>query len=262
MPNPKLQRTKNYSQFTFTKENRDVNVQFLRPQHRKLRESMAKYGFLPAFPIMARAVNGKFVIMDGQNRFTFAKELGLDVFFVVDNTEVCISELNEAQATWTTIDYAKRWAAAGRKDYTEALLFSEEYAIPIGLSFAMLASTTHFANIKNRFRSGDYKIKSQDLALRVALIHQKLVCFNKKAKNVCYVYGLWACCNVDYFDKSRILQTSRRRPEMLAQCGKTEIVLEVLEEIYNFNRQVKMPLKFDAQQAMLQRSVITRFNAA
>lgn len=258
MPNPKLQRTKNYNQFKFSKENRDVNIQFLRPQHRKLRDSMIKYGFLPAFPIMVKAINGKFVMQDGQYRFTFAKELGLDVFFVVDDTPVCIAELNQAQATWTTKDYAKRWAADGREDYIEAMQFSGEYGVPIALSFAMLASTTTFSNIQKRFHSGDYKIKSRELALRVASLYQTLASINKKAKTVCYVHGLWACCNVDYFDETRIIKTARRRQEMIVQCGKTEVVLEVLEEIYNFSRKIKMPLKFDAQQAMTARSPVRR----
>jgi len=255
MSNPKLQRTKNYSQFTFTKENRDVNMLSLRPQHHKLRESMMKYGFLPAFPIMAKSVNGKFVIMDGQHRLTFAKELGLPVFFVVDNTDICISEINQAQATWTPNDYAKRWAAAGRKDYSEAMLFSEEYAIPMALSFGMLASTTSFGNVVDKFRRGDYKINNRGMALRVARIYKSLYGFNKKAKTACYTKALWACCYVEYFDESKIVSTSERRHEMLSQCGKTEVALEVLEDIYNFGRKVKMPLKFDAQQAMTNRAV-------
>jgi hypothetical protein len=128
---PKLQRTKNYSQFFYTKENRDVDILHLKPQHKALRESMQQYGFLPAFPLMVRTQNGRFAVVDGQHRLTFAKELGLEVFFVIDDKDVNISAVNQAQANWSPKDYANRWAHAGRPDYVEAIAFANEHNAPL-----------------------------------------------------------------------------------------------------------------------------------
>lgn len=253
MANPKLQRTKNYAQFFFTKENRAVDVLHLKPQHKQLRESMRTYGFLSAFPLMVRSVNGRFVVIDGQHRLTFAKEFGLDVYFVVDETDVDIAKLNQAQANWSPKDYAHKWATAGEKDYTEAMQFASDHNAPLMLSFAMLAGTTTWGNISTRFKDGTYRIKARDLAHRVMSIHSALAAVNHKTKGARLIEALWACCQVDYFDESRIIETVSRRPELLAPAGTRDAYLDVLTEIYNFGRKAKAPLRFDAEQAMKER---------
>lgn len=253
MANPKLQRTKNYSQFYYTKENRDVDVLHLKPQHKHLRESMKQYGFLPSFPIMVKPNNGRFLVRDGQHRLTFAKELGLDVYFVIVDEDVNISFINQAQATWSPKDYAKRWAAAGIPDYSEALQFSAHYKAPLAIAFSMLAGTTTFGNIDAKFKDGTYKIKSRDFAHRVMRIHDSLSTANPKAKGARLIGALWACCHVDYFDESRITDTVSRRPGLLQPAGTRDAYLDLLEEIYNFGRKVKAPLRFDAEQVMKHR---------
>jgi hypothetical protein len=250
---PKLQRTKNYSQFFYTKENRDVDILHLKPQHKALRESMQQYGFLPAFPLMVRTQNGRFAVVDGQHRLTFAKELGLEVFFVIDDKDVNISAVNQAQANWSPKDYANRWAHAGRPDYVEAIAFANEHNAPLVLAFAMLAGTTTSGNIMWRVKDGSYQIKARELAHRVMSIYRDLTAVNSKAKGARLIEALWACCHVDYFDESRLIETVSRRPGLLSQAGTRDAYLDALTEIYNFGRKAQAPLRFDAEQAMRNR---------
>lgn len=253
MANPKLQRTKNYAQFFYTKENRAVDVLHLKPQHKQLRESMRTYGFISAFPLMVRSVNGHFVVIDGQHRLTFAKEFGLDVFFVVDDTNVDIAKLNQAQANWSPKDYAHKWATAGVKDYAEAIQFAGDHNAPLMLSFAMLAGTTCWGNINAKFKDGTYRIKTRDLAHRVIALHGAIGALNPKTKGARLIEALWACCQVDYFDESRIIETASKRPELLSPAGTRDAYLDVLTEVYNFGRKIKAPLRFDAERAMKDR---------
>jgi hypothetical protein len=171
MPNPKLQRTRNYAQFVFTKENREVNILKLKPEHKRLRDSMSRYGFLPSKPISVKVINGKFVVVDGQHRLTFAKEFGLEVFFVLEEMDVDVSHLNVTQANWSPKDYIHKWASSGNMDYIEASMFSSKNGIPLVLAFAMLAGTHCSGNITHKIKDGTYKIKTRDLAHRVMAIY-------------------------------------------------------------------------------------------
>lgn len=252
--NPKLQRTTNYSQFVRTKENREVNLHKPRAEHRDLRKSMEKYGWIPAFPLMAKSVNGHYEILDGQHRLGIAKELGLEVFFVQEHRDVCIAEINMAQAKWRLEDYAKRWAAEGLEDYLEVLSFSEQYEIPLGISFSILAGTQVLSNVRPRIDSGRYKVSTKPFALTIANTYQTLRGINKKAKGQSLIYALYKCHLLEYFEPKKIITTASRRPEMLVPCGREEAALEMLEEIYNFGCRIKVPLKFDAEQASRDRS--------
>lgn len=252
--NPKLQRTRNYAQFSHDRANREVNILTLKPQHKKLRESMQKYGFLPAFPLMVSELNGKFVIKDGQHRFTFAREFGLDVFFVVDNTDISISAVNQAQAGWSPRDYAMSWASQGRDDYRNAVNFVDEWGIPICAAFAMLAGTIAFANVRQEFDNGTYKIRNEEMATRVARTFSEMCEKKKGIKQQNLLTALWACCHVPYFDESRLINTASRRPDQVYNAGTRDQFLSLLEDLYNFGRKTREPLKFDAESAMRDRN--------
>lgn len=251
---PKLQRTRNYSQFSFARENRPVDVLNLKPQHRKLRESLQRYGFLPSFPLMVSCTNGKFIIKDGQHRFTFAREFGLEVYFVVDDTDVSISDINQAQVGWSPRDHAMSWANQGHEDYRKAIQFADEWTLPIGTAFSMLAGTIVFKNVQDRFHEGRFKIRALDTATRVAQCFSELCKLRKGIRHQNLLTAIWACCHVEYFDENRIIQTVQRRPDQLYNAGTRDQFLALLEDLYNFNRKTREPLKFDADQAMKNRN--------
>jgi len=252
--NHKLQRTKAYSQFSLAKENRPLELINLKSQHKKLRQSMQKHGFLPSFPITVKAVNGKFVIQDGQHRFTFAREFGLEVYFVVIEEDIDIAEINQAQAAWSLRDYANRWANAGHKNYAIAMSLAAKYEVPIGMAFAMLAGTITFNNIVEQFHSGDFAISPDNIAERVASCYSQLHKMKRGMKHQNLLTAIYACCHVPYFEESRIINTVSRRPEMLTSCGTREGFLQMLGEIYNHCAKVRQPLAFDAAEAMRARA--------
>lgn len=258
---PKLQRTRNYAKFSMTKENREVNLLTLRPEHKLLRELMQEHGFVPAYPIHVRVENGGLAVVDGQHRLAFAKEFGLDVWYVVDSTRVDIADINRSQAGWNTIDYAKKWAALGRDEYRKAIDFSEVYHLPIAVSFSMLAGTQVFYNIRKAFHDGTYKTSAINNAYRVGECFNAICKATKGMRNAQLANALWACTFVDYFDESRLIEAVQKRPGMLSRQGTRDGFLQMIEEIYNFARKVRVPLKFDAEQAMRARDPSKGANA-
>ena len=257
MSNAKLQRTKNYAMFSLSKENRPINVVNLKPAHKRLRDSMKQYGFIPAFPIMVRAVGGRHLIIDGQHRFTIARELGIEVYFVTVEQDVCVSEINQAQATWSTADFATRWANAGLPDYQQALHYAMKFQLPVALAFAILSGTSSTGNIEAAFRDGRYKIKDEVRAVRSFELNDRLVKANKSCKTQQLVICLWYCLHVDHFDAERLAAGAEKRPQMLQSgSNRREAVLAMLENIYNFARRQQVPLKFDVEKAIKARNII------
>jgi hypothetical protein len=251
---PRLHRTREYKRFYFPADNRPIDVVNLRPQHKRLRESMREYGFLPSFPLMVQVVNGKLYVKDGQHRLTFARELGLDVFYVITDQDISIAKINQAQVGWTPKDYAMSFAAQGKHDYQRAIGFCDRYRIPISVGFAMLRGTIVAHNIKAEFETGTYKITNETFASRVAKLYKEIVEISPKVRQQNMLHALWSCCHVETFDETRILQTASKRPDLLQNLGTVENFLQMLEEIYNFGRRTKEPLKFEAEQAMRARS--------
>ena len=250
----RLQETRDYRRFSFTNENRPVYILNLTPQHKKLRESMREFGFLPSFPLMVREVGNRLVIIDGQHRFTFAKEFGLAVYFVVVDTKLDIARLNGTQRSWGVKDHASRWAkdvtCPQHADYQEAIDFAERYGVTLSFAFAMLAGTIVFKNIETQFHGGTFKVKNRELANRVGETYRSMVAIRRFLHNGNFLAALWACSHVDYFDSARLIEKATRRPEMLTQYATRESYIEMLEEIYNFNQRTRAPLKFDAQEIM------------
>jgi hypothetical protein len=257
MKSPTLQKTRNYAQFAMTKENREVNLLALRPQHKKLRASMQRYGFLPAHPLHVRTNGGKYVVIDGQHRLAFAKEFGIDVYYVVDEANVDIAEVNQAQAGWRPIDYARKWSTSGRKDYADVLAFAETYGIPLATSFAINANTIFGANVSEKILMGEYKISSTDRAARIGLMFRSIWSRAKSMKDNALVNALYACTFVDGFEDYRIMEAAQKRIHLFSKQPTRDAYLQLLEEVYNFNRKVRVPIKFEAEEAMRKRSDVT-----
>lgn len=250
----RLQKTKDYSKFKFMKGQRPINM--LSPECRALKSSMQEYGFLSAFPLMARPNGsaGSLVIVDGQHRFSIAKELGLDVYYVIDSTDIDVTKVNKAQRKWTAFDYAHRWAASGKKDYQELLDYHHAYNLPLTVSAGVLAGTIRFANISAKFYDGGFKITNEEMAIRYGETASAMAGLNKFAKNSNFLTALWACYFVDYFDPERLVSTLEKRPSLLSSCGDRDAFMQSIEEIYNFGKKTRAPLKFDADEAMRERN--------
>ncbi len=70
-----IQKTKEYSQFKYLPGNRPLDKGHLK----RLTKSIEKENHLNLHPII---VNSEYEIIDGQHRFSVAKELGLDLFYI------------------------------------------------------------------------------------------------------------------------------------------------------------------------------------
>lgn len=247
---PKIQVTKNYRLFVRSEDNRPLDLK----GHKKLFESMKKYGYLAVFPIVCWRVNGKLVVREGQHRLAIAESLGLPVYFVETPVDFNIAEINDTPKNWKTKDYAHMHASNGIEAYQEIIDFAELHGIPIGTSAALLAGTTTFGNIKNEFNAGRFTVKDRPWAEAVATLQDGLKQISSSTARGLTV-ACMRVCRVEGFDIRRMLNNAKNCPEKLI-AGNADYQLQVFEEIYNYNRKQKVALKFLAEEAMRKRSAV------
>ena len=234
-------------------ENRPLDIK----GHRRLLESMKKYGFLESFPIIVyKDGKGNLVVKDGQHRLAIAELLALPVYWIEDTTNFDVAVINNTPKVWKLKDYAEKHAANGLKAYQDGLDFSKQYDIPIGKAFALLAGTVCFSNCENVFHEGSFKIKDRQWAEAVARTYSPLCKMSKAVANERMLEACMAVCRVPDFDPNRLIAGAERCREKLVSYNQKEAYLDLLETLYNFGRKHLVGLKAAATMAMRDRNAV------
>ena len=262
MKHKTVEITKEYSNFKLSLENRDVNLK--KNKAKKLRQSLKKHGWIPSFP-MTCFKNGseQLIILDGQHRFSIARELGMPVKYVVVDQEFDISEINNTQDTWKLKDYLSRWQKAGKDAYFEIEEFISSHPnITLSSAISLLGGQYHGdISLKNKYKEGRFKIKpkSRGVAYRIANCFESIIEINKDAKHNNMLKAIYKCFHVESFDSERLIEQCKKNPAMIQSYSKTEDWLDLLQEIYNHGkRSNRIPLRFQAEEAMKERAVTNK----
>jgi len=244
--------TKNYRLFQVSEDNRPLNVS----NRKALRDSMKKYGFLKSFPISCIKRGGKLIVKDGQNRLALAEELGLAVHYIIEDVDYDIATINNAQEKWTLRDYAMKWAANGKDNYATLLEFIESHSIPISLGISLLCGYLHTnGDLTKHFKDGKFKVLDYDFADQIAGVYTQLTSLSKEIKTGSFLAALIAAMRVEGFDPKRLVDCAKKRPEKLKHYATRDSYLEMIEDVYNFNRSKLIAIKMPALQVLRERSV-------
>lgn len=247
-----IKTTTDYKQFSLSEQNRDVDRNNRRA--RNLASSMLEYGWLDAFPMMVRAAGKRLIVIDGQHRFSIAMEYGIPVKYVIESQQIDVARLNDTSHSWVFEDFVKKHAKADNPEYQELIDFSSKYGISIPASAGFLANTSSPGNVTAKIKDGTYRIITRDQAYRLAECYAELCQISVVFRKVNAIKVLWACFQVSYFDPQRLVASARQRPHAVKSVTKIDLFYDLFEELYNFSRREKFPLKFDAEQAMRARS--------
>lgn len=256
METKKVEISKDYSRFRFVIENRNVDLK--KSKAKKLRKSLKENGWIPSFP-MTCVKNGSntFKILDGQHRFSIARELGMPVKYVVIDQEIDIAKINDTQDTWSLEDYLDKWIKVGKDSYNEVVEFMETHP-NIGLSWSvcLLLGMQRKGGLLDGFKNGEFNPtkNTKGYGYRVGNAYEKLVAINDDLKHVNSLKALSMCMHVDEFDSKRLIKNFKTHEYLIQPCSKVSDWLQLFEEVYNYHRKTgKIPLKFLANEAMRER---------
>jgi len=167
----KFLQTSDYSLFNFFEFNRKVDKNHVKT----LMDSMKKRGFRGVILVIKTSIiDGveRYYILDGQHRFTAAKELGIAITFeVVDvNTELelagFIADVNNSSKAWGTNQFLEVWSSMKIKEYIKLSEIQKETKIQIT---PLIEAYTGQGNMTT-FRKGTLKFNNETASNRI--IHQ------------------------------------------------------------------------------------------
>lgn len=158
-----LKKTKDYNIFNNVIGNRNLD----RRNRARLKKSIELIGIQQ--PIL---VNQNNTINDGQHRLDVAKELGIEIPYIIsyDTNEEHIDQL-QISKKWSALNYCERNAKKGCKISIEALEIADKWFKETNGKFSIINSLTLLYegqgnNVGRTFRNNIYKI-NYDIANRV-----------------------------------------------------------------------------------------------
>lgn len=246
MGGPKLQFTKDYDLFELHQFNRNLH------KDRVLEESMKKYGFMPSSPLhCVKDGNGKLRIIRGHHRFDRAKRLGIGVWYVIDETNTEIFDLEAVKSQWSIMDFAQARAKAGDEDCIKLLEFMEKHKINIGGAASLLGGqSAGSGNKRKQIKNGSFHLGDIKHANQVTRIIDRARELNIPfATNSSFVAGISSALRVKEFDINLFLHKLELNGSQMRKRGTSMEYLEEIEALYNYSSsKSRLPLAFLAKE--------------
>ena len=232
-------KTNNYDMFTFLDGNRAVSASRVK----RVKESICEVGLMPAAPII---VNEQMQIIDGQCRYTVCKDLGIPIYFTIQNgagIQECIA-MNTSSTKWKLEDYVHSYVQQGRPSYKFLKEQMEKYAsIPTSTLASICADVSHGGVIQGQVKSGNFQL-DEDAMREAELSLAWIAPMIDKAKSISGRSDLMLCAlNWVYRHSS----ASKSRIEAVfgqmvfeanannVAIGNIKHALQLLENAYNRN---------------------------
>lgn len=246
--------TNNYDLFKTIKGNRIIN----RSHVAKLKKSM-KINYLLS-PII---VNERMEIIDGQHRYTSAKELKLPIRYIVVHGYGLeeVQSLNQNTSNWKNIDFLEAYCDLGHKEYLKMKRFMNMFPdFPLKSCEGLLTGRTWNENRKdsrlisdtnkdgsyhvNSFRDGEFKVTDWDKAVRFAKMITMIKPLYDGFSRVSFISAMIPILNNNDYNHEQFIERLKSNPNMLVHCRNITEYRILIEEIYNFRSRNKVNLRF------------------
>ena len=242
---PCLKRTTDYSIFEMHKENRDIRSIVL------LTESMSTFGFCPGCAIHVQpGKNGKLRVMRGHHRLDVAKDLGLPVWYIIDDTPIDIYRLEgSSNQAWSGGDFAIARRRGGDKYCRELLRFKEKNNLTLGASARLLGNGSGWTK---GIKQGTFRVADTGHADKVAEVAN--FCFEQGllfARSTAFVLALSSAMQIPEFDPDHFVAKVGLYPATMNRRGMLSDYLGEIEAVYNYhtrtNKQIPVALRADQE---------------
>jgi hypothetical protein len=255
---PQVKMTKNYDLFEMHPCNRPLH------KNDPVETSMRRVGFMPSSPLHCiKNGNGKLKIIRGHHRFSIAKKLGLPVYYIIDNSNTDIFELEgSSTGSWNAGDFAVARARAGNADIQKMLDFKDRHGLTLGsASSLMMGQSAISNNAPKQIKSGRFKVGDMDHANKVVrltdMLRERGVAF---ASSSGFVAAVSAALRIPEIDYSQLVHRASMYSHVLSKRGTVREYLQEIEGLYNYNSKKKLfPLAIRAEEVSRERAVAKNF---
>lgn len=248
---PKLQNTKDYSIFQPHEFNRPLK------EKPELLKSMTEHGFMPSSPLQCvHNGNGKLKVVRGHHRLHYAKQLGLPVWYVIDETVTDIFGLEGGTGqTWTPGEFAEARVNAGDKDCTFLMNFRKKHNLTLGAASSLVGGECAGSHNKARaIKDGSFRVGDMTHANQVVDItdhcREKGIAF---ATSTAFVSAISMVLHVPEFDAQAFKHRVSLYPSRMGKRGTVDEYLAEIEAAYNYAAKKPLPLAFRAREMSKER---------
>ena len=251
----KVMQSKDYGMFRVSEFQRDIR------KTKALEDSMRKHGWIDSKPMDVMRNGGRqFIIRDGHHRFEVARRLGIPVKFVVDDSKITMAEIEETTESWKLVDFMTHNVRKGKEEYIKVKRYQAETGIPLTNVISMLGGhAASSGNMSKVFKDGDFVVKGTRHAETVKDI---VLCLKKNgisfASTELFVRAISKAVFVPKFDPEHLKQKIKLFHSFIEKQATVDQYLDMIEDIYNRQSRVKIPLKFMANEEAKRRNAVKK----
>jgi hypothetical protein len=248
----KNKMSRDYNQFELCLQNRDLR------KTKELEKSMRKYGFWADKPLTIVRENGKLKIKDGHHRFFVAKSLNIPFYYVINEHNPSLTEINLTVNYWVLKDYLTSYVREGRQSYIFVNKYMERYGITINNAISMLSGNTAGThNYVDKFKEGIFEIKDISHAETVGdmILYCKQIGI-KWASNDLFVRAMSKILQVPKVNINILKRKLNTHKALVEKQPSLEGYINMIDAIYNRASQSKIPLAFLANEEARKRCAI------
>ena len=233
----KVFSTKDYEKFDLFNFNRKIDKNHVK----RLKGTLDNEDALKSAPIL---VTPDLSVIDGQHRLQAAKELDLEVYYIIDYdfTPDKLVNLNNVHKKWTLNDYLNYWENRGSVNYLEIRNLMEKYDMP--LNCLLEWHGTDYSMNARKFKCGLYKFNSTNFnEENINFVKEVASIMKEKSNNSCEFFKqrffhtsfnrFLEQCDID---KDLFIKNTKMINDNFIGLGAPKVFLKKLLEIYNLYR--------------------------
>jgi hypothetical protein len=239
-----IKKTTDYTLFTLRPDNRNgINQSHVK----RLAESIKQRNLLEYRPI---SVNASHEIIDGQHRFLAAKQLGVEIYYEINQDLVAedIIILNNSKS-WGIGDYMNYYCKNGYDHYIKLKNFSVSNGLSLKVALTLLVGQSKkkakdFREGEFKFIGGEYEKHMDDCWQTIDLI-KRLNGYSYYTSTCRFWQSLIKLITSAGFDKEKWFRNLEKMSEQFGPRATADDYLKLLQRVYNWRNENKIQLLED-----------------
>lgn len=239
----KVYETKEYDKFVIYDWNREIQKNTLN----KIHKSVIEHGWRVE-PII---VNEDYGIIDGQHRYTYAKDHDLPVYYIVVEglTKEDCQIMNSVRTSWNQSDYIRFYAIQGNQNYSYLMLLDSTYTdFNLGIILYAINGRLVGGCSAKTISEGNFVCTKEQYYHAVEMLDYLSGIFRYikqiKGRKTQFCQAIMFCLGVDGIDKDRLARKIGENCNTINPPVDMETALQEIERIYNYKLQKSSQLYF------------------